>query len=365
MGGGRSIPRDTLSEMVSLVDPGAHIRGADLAAGGHLSVYHLDIETSTGCREWVLKAPPDGDRHGIDTEARLLTLVQDRTSIPVPEVIGAADGHETLPAPFFVMAAAEGARLSKREMAGLPDTALERLAYQSGRYLADLHGVDGPDGYGQVDIRSTEALEGGRPAPDTDQLTITEVQGTASRVEDGWLPVVETWAADSLARLEHTRFADMAGEIRPVLLDRIASLEGPFEPVLGRIDHDLQNLLMDPDTGTITGMIDWAFTLSVPPAYDLVCVDSALTRGPWSVHPETPDRRAVVGPALLEGYREHGRSAVVDRVTEHGPAYALLARVRSMNHLALATEMTMPGATAAQVDATARAYRAIVSEFLP
>lgn len=205
------------------------------------------------------------------------------------------------------------------------------------------------DPYGQNDLKHF-----GTNFPE--KILVTTFQTPAGRIELWNVRAVpgSSWAEDSLRRLERTRFADMADEIRPVLIDGIDSMDGPFEPVLARIDHDPGNLLLAPNTGTITGMIDWAFTLSVPPAYDLVCVESNLTKGPWSVHPTTPDRHSLVRTALHQGYQEQGQSAVVDRVAKHGEWYELLARVKSMNHLDLATEMVMPDATQAQVEASAR-----------
>ena len=360
----RTIPHETLSRMVATIDPAATIREAELARSGHLPVYHLVIETPSGTTDWVLKASPDGERHGIDTEVRLLSIVADQTSIPVPVVLGAVDTHETLPAPFFLMESVKGVKSPKREIGELPDTVLERVSRQTGRYLAELHSLEGPEGYGLIDIVPSRSLTGNRPSVDLDQLTITDLQESSSPDNEEWPAVLRAWTEHTLKRHASTRFEDITQEIRPIILEGVESMEGPFQPVLGRIDHDLRNLLMEPETGTITGMIDWGFTLSVPAAYDLVCVEANLSLGPWSVHPATPDRRQLVRTSLLAGYKEMGQSVVVDQFQQHHSTYELLALLRAMNHLDLMTEHVMPDATEEQVDATAQEYRSLVTESL-
>jgi|GEM_PF-803254 len=362
MNNNRTIPLETLSQMISVINPAATIHEAELAQSGHLSVYHLVIETPTRATDWVLKASPDGERHGIDTEARLLSIVEDQTSIPVPTVLGAVDAHETLPAPYFLMESVNGIKVPKREIGELSDKALKRMSRQTGRYLAELHSLDGPEGYGQVDIVPSQSLEGGRPSVDLNQLTITDLQGGSSTDSNEWPAVLRMWAENTLERHVSTRFEDMTEEIRSIVLERIESMEGPFRPVLGRIDHGLHNLLLEPETGAITGMIDWAFTLSVPGAYDLVCVEANLSLGPWSIHSATPDRRQLIRTNLLEGYQEIGQSVIVDQFQQHHATYELLALLRAMNHLDLVTEFVMPDATDEQVNATAQKYRNLVTD---
>lgn len=355
-----AMPAATVAAMVRAVAPGASVETVEPAEDGHLAVYHVTAATSAGPRDWVLKASPDDERHGVDAEARLLSLVGERTSIPVPRVVGVVDAHETLPAPFFVMTAAEGQRAPKRAIGTLSDDAVERVARESGRYLADLHAVADPEGYGVVDVARTATLSGARPSVDPDQVTVRPLQGESSAAGTSWPAVLREWTGAALDRHAETRFGDLTPALRTALDERIDALSGPFSPVLGRVDHDLQNLLLDRETGSITAVIDWGFTLSVPPAYDLACVAANLSAGPWSVHPDAPDRRESIRAALLDGYA----SAVVEQYRDHGGAYDLLALVRGMTHLAAASETSMPGATDAAVDAAAAAYRDLVAERL-
>ena len=357
----RTIPAEVRSRMVRAIDPTATVREATLADSGHLAVYHLVVDTPDGTDEWVLKASPDGGRHGIGTEARILTIVDDRTSIPVPGVLGVVDEYESLPAPFFVMERVEGEPVPKREIGALSDGALERIARESGRYLAELHALEGPEGYGRVEVVPSTPLAGDRPAVDLDAVTVADLQGASATDPTAWPAVLRTWTEETLERHASTRFGDLTGTVRPTVLEWIESMDGPFRPALGRIDHGLHNCIVEPESGEITGLIDWAFTLSVPAAYDLVCVEANLSLGPWSVHPETPDRRELVRTSLLDGYRSRGSADVLDRFHRHHDVYELLALCRAMNHLDRVPEFVMSGATDAQVDATATAYRDLVT----
>lgn len=364
MGTNRTLSSETLSHMVAAIRPDATICKAELAQDGHLSVYHLVVDTPTGTDEWVLKAPPDDHHHGIDTEARLLSVVADYTSIPVPAVLGVVDTHDSLPAPFFLMARAEGEHVPKRAISELSDTSLKRVSFQTGEYLAELHSLDAPDAFGQVAVVPSQSLAGEPPSIDLDQLTVTGFQGSSSTDTTSWLAILRTWAEEALDRHASTRFGDRTDEISSVVRSAIESMDGPFDPRLGRIDHGLHNLLCEPPTGTITGVIDWGFTLAVPPAYDLACVEANLSLDPWSVHPGTPTRRQLVRTNLLEGYRTNGGSGVLKQYHNHRSVYELVAVVRAMNHLDSVTELAMPDATEQQVDEAARAYRDHVTEVL-
>lgn len=356
----RRIPRSTISQMVAAIDSAATIREAELAESGHLSVYHLTVDSPPGTHNWVLKASPNGDHRGITTEARLLSMLATHTSLPVPAVIGAVDDHDTLPAPFFLMESAGGTKVPKRDIGQLSDEVIEHLAYQSGTYLARLHRVNGPCGYGRIDVEESQPVSGARPPADVDQFTITDLQGASAVSPDAWPTVIETWAEHTLELHEATQFGDLTTEIRPVVRDYIDSLSGPFHPVIGRIDHGLHNLLLDAETGDITCMIDWGFTLSVPAAYDLACVEANLSLGPWSILPSTPNRRPLIRDTLLTAYRDAGRSTVVDQFRAHHSIYELLALLRAMNHLSMA----MPDATEAQLETAAEEYRKVITKFV-
>ncbi len=364
MNGEREIPTKKLKQMADLVDPAVTIRDADLASTGHQSVYHLDIEREGRRQEWVLKAARDESSEDIATEARLLTIVSEWTSMPVPAVIGVVDAHEKLPTPYFVMERTPGTNLPKRAIAELSDDALARIAFESGRYLAELHALDGPSGYGRVTVAVTSQHTGGRPSVSLDQLGVAVLQGASSSDPREWPAVFRTWCDDTLDRLASTRFGDLRREVGPVVDTLVDDFSGPYESVIARVDHGLNNILVDPETGRITGVIDWAFTLSVPPAYDLACLEANLAMDPWSVHPSTPDRRELVREKLREGYRLKQGAEIDEQLDRNHSVYMLIAILRAMNHLDAMPEFVMDGANEADVDVAAKAYRRLVSTWL-
>ncbi len=106
---------------------------------------------------------------------------------------------------------------------------------------------------------------------------------------------------------------------------------GPVvRPVLGRNDHGLHNLLVDPETGSVTAMLDWAYTLAVAPAYDfefaVYLFSGAFMAGLGNVR----DRRELVRGAMIAGYTETNPSGA-DSATGGEPVYEVLAMVRIMN----------------------------------
>lgn len=321
----RSIPADDIAAMLRAVDAEWRLGEAWLADRGFTSVYRVEVELGEGTRECVLKATHDGDAHRIDAEARVLSLLATRTGIPVPDVIGAVDDRDGVPTPFFVMEPVPGTELAFEETAALPDHVLRRLARQTGEYLGELHAIAAVEAFGTVD-RADQTLDGGRPSGDPDDL----------RVADGF----ETWpdylrsAADrELERLADTRFGDLAPRLRPWVRERIEGMAGPFPSVLGRIDHGVHNLLVDPDTGGVEAVLDWGFTLAVAPGYDLQCVEYVLSGAVLGAAPDPPDRRELVREAMREGYRSSGASYPRDELSAHRPLYELLAIVRAMVHL--------------------------------
>lgn len=343
-----SLGTATIERAVCAVDSAWSLRDHEPAPGGYLPVQLLELDTPAGPRRAVLKASPDVEAHGVDVEARILRLLDARTSLPVPEVYGAVDEHDDLPAPFFVSAYVPGVTVERNELDGLPAGRLDRLARASGRCLAELHALDPFDAYGHLERSRNDTLRGERPPASTDTLTVADPTET-------WRPQVRSWADETLDGVAETRFADLLADVEPFLDDRIARLDGPFRQVLGHIDNSVENVRHDPETGEITGLLDWAFSLSVTPGYDLALVEQSLNGGQWRLLPESPDYTERIRPALLDGYREVGSPRALAELEAHRELYELLSLCRSMNNL----EPWLPtkGATNAQVEAAARTVR--------
>jgi len=350
----RSIQPESLTDLVETLAPDDwRLVESTPASGGFNAVYHCLIETPGGTRDAVLKTSTDEHENGIDVESRVLTLLDAKTRVPVPEVYGALDGHADLPAPGFLMEHILGRAVDRRDLASVDRGTFRSVVRQAGRHLAGVHRLDVVDAYGFLERDPGVTLRGERPPTTPDSFRVTDPT-------DSWPATVREWADEKLDPLTETRFGDVAEAVTPVLHERIDDLSGPFSPSLGHTDCQLENTLHDPDIGEVTGMIDWAFTLAVTPAYDLVSVGRSMAGGPWAFVPGTADVRGLVRDALLAGYREAGGDAVVEQYRRNADCYELLYLVRTMSHLE--EWLGMKGATDEQMHAAATRMRTLVAE---
>lgn len=313
----------TIREMVHLVDPDWEVRGARPAERGFSPVYHLVLDTPDGPRECYLKAGPEADDPGVVADARIQALLHDHTDIPVPEVVGAVDEHTEVPTPFYLMSPMPGHELSYEQVGWLSDEALRRLASQLGRHLGQLHGLDAVDAYGHVGAAPAREYVGERPAGDAADLAVTDGYDT-------WPDFLEAWVDRELERHESSPFADLTSELDAWFRGRLTHLSGPFEPVLGRNDHGLHNLLVDPETGKITAMLDWAYTLGVTPPFDVGYAVYIFGGSYLAGIDGVPDRRKLVRGELLAGYRETAPD-LVETVGTRLQLSEVLAMTRIMN----------------------------------
>ncbi|WP_049925593.1 phosphotransferase family protein [Halopiger goleimassiliensis] len=333
----RAFSEATLEEMLRSVDPDWELLAAEPAERGFSSVYRLTVADDERTRELYLKASPDGRTWRLPTESRIQAVLRATTSIPVPEVVGVVDDHDAVPTPWYLMEALPGEELPYERVARLEDAILRRLARQVGEYLGELHAVPAPDDFGHV-RHDGPALRGGRPAGDPSTLTVTEART--------WPEFLRAYADRELERHADSRFGALTPELRSWLEREIDALEGPFEAALGRNDHGLHNLLVDPETGDVMGMLDWGYTLVVPPAFDLAFATYIFSGAFLAGCPDVRDRRPLVRDALAAGYR----TTAPDReetVPVADPRYEALAMIRITNDF---DQLTLPDGTETAVE---------------
>lgn len=299
----RRLPADDLEPMLRAVEPDWLLREADFVADGEMAVYRLEAHTPDGERTCYLKASssPDAGR-GIDAEARLTAVVREHTGAPVPAVLGAVDEHDTLRAPFFLMEAMPGRPPPMTALADRSPAEMRALGRQTGRWAAQLHGIEVP-GLSRFGTRLTHdadrPLLGESPEGDPAELTGPPHGGP-------WLEVIRSWTEEDLEALADTgRFADLVEPIRGTLERRFEGLPRDPEPALGRVDQGFWNLLVEGSGTEITALLDWGSLFVVPAAFDLAAMEAFLAGGPWIGLEEVPDHREPVREGLLEGYREH------------------------------------------------------------
>lgn len=342
----RSIPADVIEEMLRAIDPEWRLRQARPAERGFTAVYRVTVETEGGSRELVLKATPDGQRHGIDTEARLLAVLGRHTGIPVPEVIGVVDDRDGLPTPYFVMTAIPGDEIPYEQTSRVSDPVLRRVSRTTGEHLGELHAIEAVDSFGTIDCAKPEALEGGSPTGTPHELAVAE--GSES-----WPNYLRAAGDRQLEVIADTRFDDLLPRLRPWVRDRISAMTDPFSSVVGRIDHGVHNLVIERESGEVVAVLDWGFTLAVTPGYDLQCVEYVLSGAVLAVAPGQPDRRELVREGIRDGYGSTAVAYPAEELSRCRSLYELLAIVRAMGHV----ETGVAKIPAGEEDAVARGLR--------
>lgn len=318
----REVPDSTLAAMVDRAMPGWDLQRATAIERGFCSVYRIVATCDRTTQECYLKISPDGQTWAIPTEARIQAVLDSHTSIPVPEVLGVTDDHETLPTPHYLMRALPGEDLPYEAIGRLEDDALGRLAREMGRYLGELHSVPALERFGHV-RNDGPALDGNSPSGDPATLTVDEPH-------EDWPRYLQKRVTAALDRHETSQFSDLTGDLERWFEAGIDDLTGSFEPVLGRNDHGLHNLRIDSDTGEITAMLDWGYTLAVPAAFDFEYAVYLFSGAFLAGLPDVSDRRSLVRESMLVGY-ETTAPARVERVSTPEPLYEALAMVRIMN----------------------------------
>jgi aminoglycoside phosphotransferase (APT) family kinase protein len=347
----RDLSEATVREQVAVVDPAVTVERVESVDRGRSTVF-----TVTGRREgdpvdWYLKLAPPDDHGGIPADARLSALLADRTDVPVPAVHGVVDDHPNLPTPYHVTTALDGAALDYADVGWLSDDALRRLARETGAALGQLHGIDAVDAYGLVRPADGRSYGGDRPTGGVADLSVDG--------PDSWTDWLDAWVDRELGRHADSRFADLTPRLRSWVESRLSGVKEPDRPVLGRNDHGLHNLLLDPETGEMRAMLDWAYTLAVAPAFDLHYAEYIYGGRYLSAIEDVPDRQSLVREAMLAGYESVAPDRV-ERVADPRPLYDLLASVRVMNDF----ELLAPQLPAGTTEAVAEGLRADTERLL-
>ena len=320
-----SLSAATIEDMVTAVDESWQIdavRAAPSEAGHHI-IYEVSISADHGPDTCYLKATQPERSATVDFEGRILGVLTGHSDLPVPNVYGVVDDHEDVPTPYVLMESLPGFATSRIAPGTLSERTHRHLAAQTGRWLADLHAIPAVDGYGYLDY-DDRRRSGEPPGCDSDVLTVIDPV-------DEWREQVQRSAASEIDQLTDTRFRDLASALETALEEEIDRLTGPFSPALARIDHSLENVLHQ--DGTLTGILDWEFTIAATPGYDLVHCAKAMAGGPFLFAPSVTDRWSIVFEAMLDGYRERVGAEAVSQIRVNRRCYDLLATVRTMAHL--------------------------------
>ncbi|MGI9597016.1 MAG: phosphotransferase family protein [Acidimicrobiales bacterium] len=225
----KGISHDSVSRWLE-----ANIDGAvgpfrfEFITGGHSN---LTFKVTAGDgRRLVLRRPPLGSvlatAHDMSREHRIISGVG-RTTVPVPAALGLCEDETVNDAPFYIMDYVDGAVLHDAEIADaeIPDFEIrEKLSASVVDVLADLHLAD-PDQIGLGDLGRKEAYL-------DRQLKRWKSQWEKSKTRE--LPAMEK-AYDLLVKAK------------------------PDQRHTGVVhgDYRLGNMLIDPESGTISAVLDW------------------------------------------------------------------------------------------------------------
>jgi aminoglycoside phosphotransferase (APT) family kinase protein len=315
-------PRE-LREMVATVWPDWELVGAERADSTTDAVYFLTLATDGARRDVVLKACDRAEHDAFRPEPYLLDTVRRETSVPVPAVYGAVDDHDALPAPFFLMERCPG------EPVGVPDhldaAALDRVAYEAGRHLGEIHRLGSFARFGP--LRLARDAAGGRderggaidpdfdPEPEADSEPASAAASTPDAIggisgpgyevtvpasaHDDWRDWFRELVDGHLADLP-SRFSDLEPAIRARLGTVDDLLDSQFEPVPVHADYRPGDLLVDPESGETLAVFDFGDAYTADAEYNLAGTEHHLCG--WDGL--DTDRRECVRENLLSGYRE-------------------------------------------------------------
>jgi fructosamine-3-kinase len=238
-------------------DP-ASLRFTPIRTGKHNSSFW--VQSNLG--RFVLRiAPPDDvgflfyERHMMRQEPDLHTLIRDRTSIPVAEIVGYDFGRTHFDRDYLVMSALPGIPLS--DFPALTQSVYERALGQVGEHLCQLHALTaaeclGLDGEYHGYLGAHQPME-----PQTTWAAAFHVM---------WNKLLD----DVVACEGYTE--EEAQTLRDLLDLYIEEFDRPIAARLLHMDVWSQNILTD-QHGNVTGLVDFDRALWGDPEIEFAVLD--------------------------------------------------------------------------------------------
>lgn len=348
-----SVSDDDVVEMVRTCCPDWRVGDLERSEFGTDLVCFVTCTTPRDQHGAVLKATTAGfvDPEVARAEPRLLRLVGRETTIPVPEVFGFVDAHETFPAPFYVMGRVDGENFEGRPD-DLSPTARECVVREAGTNLAELHELGTLPRMGKIGVTDGDlaVLDGEHgPVDDLREWVRAGVEKTLGALADGtYFPEL----AD-----DPDRFADLVPVLREELDTRLDALSEPAAPRYCHWDYRYGNLLVDPETGETRAVLDWANLTAAEPAYNLAKVEAHLFDAQTDGEQRASDLRQTFRDAYA---RERDGWAFTPVIEARMETYRLIARLDAMACLPL----WLQDATETEKNEREAQHRAFVAPYL-
>lgn len=307
---------ETVQRMVECVRPESTVLENTPVTSGTDAVSFVTVETGSERKETVVKActavPPADFR----PEPYILTLLEEETSVPVPHVIGAVDTHPALPAPFFLMERCEGVLSDDVD---LTTEMRRRMAKAAGRFAGEYHAIGDFERFGYIRLDCDRSNP--RVGVTVDNRTLAVEDDAAASWRAYVQDMYEGWIQDI-----DDEFLDLRADLQAFIESRLDALDRSFVSVLGHIDYKPWNVLIRPESGETTAILDWGHTTAMAPYYDLVLTEEHLGR--WA--PLDSSRRELVRTALAEGYAETASLERGSRFEERRELYLAVARLQPL-----------------------------------
>jgi aminoglycoside phosphotransferase (APT) family kinase protein len=271
--------------IVSDLEPSWNIQRVEPINEGLNTAFRIDVNTSESDEFYIFKTSKRSPGK-IMGEYRLHYLLNEETTIPIPEVYHGFDGLSEFRSPFFIMEGIHGDHLQRYPQK--PSLETERtIAKELGRYIGQLQEIDIFSKFGDIRKSNSESTK----ANNRYGLAIKNGHSTwPSRLREAALDIIDS--------VSETTFKDLTPEMKRVVNSEIDAMDENFRTVIGRIDYYYENMLVNERHDSIRSLIDWDLAMTVEPEYDLACAEAALC-GPLDL---ASNRRNQIRSALERGY---------------------------------------------------------------
>ncbi|MCU4743361.1 aminoglycoside phosphotransferase family protein [Natronoglomus mannanivorans] len=242
------------------------------------------VETGPDSQLVVVKAfTCSGAPGDVTTEVLLYRQMAAHTSIPVPTVI-ATNPSPVRCSPWAVLQKVPGENLDA-DTDRLPLEVLNRLYYEAGAYLGELHATFEFDSFGNV------AAEGDALISDGSSST--------------WADMFNAILAPRLAGISSGRFSAFRPGVEQFLERTRYVLDDVDLPVLVHDDYRLGNMLVDPfvPSAPITAILDWESAFVGHHEYDLAIAEYMMIEQQFD-DPRDESLRNRLRTRLYDGYSD-------------------------------------------------------------
>ena len=223
--------------------------------------------------EWVAKMPtiPEDGETNLDSEYATLLFLQKVGGVPVPKVHGACfDQNNATKSPYFFMDKVDGVELHEALKKGMS----RKCVYETLRQLAQVRKTLARHPFCEIGSLTTWRNHG---YVIDRQLNIENRGNQFEDYKHFWGPFESSF--EYYANLHHISWyqcqrAVFETEARREKFKIHAHLAGVLDSYVGKetgtfflahTDLHTSNILVDPNTGSITGIIDWDFASTFPP----------------------------------------------------------------------------------------------------